>query len=173
MEDPIIIENFIDQEDCSVMIDFMKNEEHKFKHTPIDGRYVMVNGDDQRIIYMLKKYTNKLRNIMPIYNDLYPHITYTFKYTTEVPLYMHSDVFWDECKDDPYVVVFYFNGDFEGNHLIIPSLDFEHKPKEGEIAMFYPDLIHGTTPMPSGKKYIMNVCFTPHKDRVYPQYLDI
>lgn len=168
-----VIDNFVSQEDCKEMIGFLDYMQSIGElHTMPVGRFGLWNSKHKPVKKVIKKYTKIIANIVG--QEMYPHICGIVKYEKGGSCEEHIDVAEDlGCQDDLYSAVLYFNDNYEGGEIYFPKLDEEYHPFAGSLIFYpgtFPEYLHGVREVTSGQKYIMPMCFTPHK-KLSPRHL--
>lgn len=153
MSEYFVVEDFISQEDCTTLIDFITSlPEDSFikKH---DGRFTIANADFEISNSFLNKYTPKVQEALL---DKGHQIRTFFLaiYPVGAGIEPHIDEPGEEALIDDIGVVYFLNDNFTGGEIYLPKWDFTYTPKVGD-AVFFPinRYMHGVKPVTSGTRY--------------------
>lgn len=177
MNGPIVIENFVSQEDADILIQEMKspsevNPYPDYYKTRFGGTGYPYNN---RVLAIQKKYALKSNKILQELNPSEPKEIKTFKcfgstWTPGGYGLAHVD------DQDPeafieYSTVIYLNDDFEGGKLYFPALGFTYTPQKLAGVFFISDgekWKHGITPVESGYRSTLLYMHTTQLEHVDP-----
>lgn len=171
--EPVIVENFIDEEDILLFNNSVKSEKFfsKASINGTDNRIFEWNPDYPEAIHLVKKYSKKIINDQ----SLYVHVAMFVKYLPGAFIPVHTDIMSDKCFDDKLSLVLYFNDEYSGGEIYFPYLEKKYKTKSGS-AIYYPpvdkDFEHGVHPVTDGEKYIIAICLTSNKNVAPKHYYD-
>ncbi len=165
--------NFISQEDMDTIIEFVDSQELRTADTRYDGRQMIWEFRDTSIREILYKYISTIVNMFD--HPVYPHEIGMFRYGPSVGMTRHSDhdgPCVDNCTD---TAIIHLGKDYEGGLLVYPDLDITYKLEAGDMLLspqIGKEYEHMVTPIISGDRYSVVVCFTPNKSMTNPAYLD-
>lgn len=163
---PVIIENFMSQEDVKVFIDYMDKNEGWFKGTTDNAIFNMYTGRDNfhdfetklddpkfdEIRSLIVHYSNKIENSIKekflVDHSLYLSQFWMTKRLPSVAGKFHND------NDDginyqiKYSGIIYLNSMDVGGELCFPRIKYTYHPKSGDIVLFDShdkDFLHGVS----------------------------
>lgn len=163
--EPLIINNFINEEECNIIVDSINNcsEEHLIIN--VGPRKSSLNDPNLKLVELVQKYLDKIKSICNI-DTLY---VAEYLVTLSHPG-MDMEVHDDTEDKEHFVIsaVLYANNDFEGGDIFFPTINLTHSPKMGDIAIFPSGgekSLHGVKKITSGKRYAMPIWFTDKIDK--------
>jgi len=149
-----VISNFISDEDCSAVIKYLDENDNspdfpqlRYKNNH-ELRKTFVNPQSLEIADIILKYANKLN-----YGDSYYVAEYFLSlFKPGYAMHMHQDIIGEVVFT--HSIVLYLNDNFSGGELIIPELNFKHKPQKGDAVIFSPNTMeHGVTEVLGNNRY--------------------
>jgi hypothetical protein len=152
---PIVISDFFTPEECQFMIDFIDRHDKKRHY---GHRLQIVNTPDPTEREIALKTLAKVREVTGD-NSLYVGDFAPGKYTTPYEgLIIHVD---NRLNESIFVqsACLYFNSDYEGGEIYFPELDYEYKPKAGDLMTFDPTHPHGVRGLTEGTRYLVATWF--------------
>jgi hypothetical protein len=149
-----VINDFVSHEDCDTIIKYLDENENSPDFPQLryrnnhELRKTFVDPNSLEIGNIVLKYADKLN-----YGSSYFVAEYFLSlFRPGYEMHMHQDVVGD--IDFTHSIVLYLNDNFKGGELLIPELDFKHKPKRGDAVIFSPNtLTHGVTEVIGGNRY--------------------
>jgi len=162
--DIVIINNFLTNEECNILVKYIDNLEVGWGLSTED-RKMALNPESDEIKSLVTKCLNKAKEVFN-YDELYVAEYLLSFYSTEFHMEVHSDL--EDGKEHFEVsIVTYLNDEFTGGDIVFPKLNVRHSPKKGDIALFLskPEQnIHGVEQVTSGKRYVMPIWTTTNKE---------
>jgi hypothetical protein len=162
-----IINNVINKEDASVLIEYVSNNLNDKKRFTTSTYYkdmAETSVPDVHELYlheeifpMLKKYTNIFINECKIF---FPNSEdaklYAFKLSRLGKLNI-LDPHVDRIEGTPidFSGVLYLSDESEGGDLYFPEFDFTYKPNFGDLVLFSPDYVHEVKEITNGLRFTM------------------
>jgi hypothetical protein len=174
MKVPVIIENFITEEDAKILLNEMKNPSEvnpypSYYKTRFGGTGYPYN---ETVLKIHKKYSLKSNEILQNLNPQETKTIKTFKCfgSTWIPgeygLVHVDDQYPEEFIE--YSTIIYLDDEFTGGVLFFPSQQFEYVPKKYSAVFFISDgdyWKHGITPLETGTRstlLYMHTTWTKH-----------
>ena len=153
-----IFENFIEQEDCDLAVNFFNELKNQGKFNRMkDFRLTILDKNFETSDYIINKYLDKFRKM---HNKSYDLITFFLSiYEPGSYIEPHQDRYGPTYLDSEGIL-FYFNDNFEGGELYFPQWDYEIKPKKGMAVIFpcsNPEYLHGVKETTSGIRYMIPI----------------
>lgn len=169
-----IIENFVDQEDASLLIDYIetnKLNKDKFVYT----EYLRTNESQQAQSQVPEKFSiNDHLEVKPIYIKyakkfieeckdffdntegigLYAQWLTMYGIGNELPSHVDNHYTAEEIH---FSAVIYLNDEFTGGELFFKDFEYLHKPKALSLIIFHPTYWHEIKPILTGKRYAMPI----------------
>lgn len=149
-----VINNFISDEDCNTVIKYLDENENSPDFPQLryrnhhELRKTFVDPNSLQIAQIILKYANKLN----YGNSYYVAEYFLSMFKPGYEMHMHQDVVGD--IEFSHSIVLYLNDDYEGGELLIPELNFKHKPKRGDAVIFSPNTLeHGVTTVIGNNRY--------------------
>lgn len=174
---PIVIENFISEEDANILIAEM---DHPSEINPYPEYYKKRFGGtgipyNKITLDIQKKYALKSNKI---HQDLFPEEKNVIKTFKSFGSLWHIGGYGlphiDDQDPEPFIeysTVVYLNDDFKGGKIFFPKKQFEYQPKKYS-ALFFPsrglEWIHGITPVEEGDRYVLLFMHTTNLSEVDP-----
>lgn len=160
----IVVPNYIAQEDIDLGIGFLvSGEVYPFKDNP----QVLVSSFLNRGTYALvARYVRMVnashRNLRNLEIDVYCSEAFLSAWPTgaEAGVHMDNHLGYEYLE---YSSVLYLNDDYSGGEIFFPDLDFEYKPKAGDLVMFpcnSNEYRHGVKKVLSGSRYTIAMWHT-------------
>jgi hypothetical protein len=155
---PIVIENFLSEEECSLQIEFLEKNIDKAFTGPKKLKYQLWNSEmDENYKNISLRFVDKARDLFK--EDLYLAETATMKYLPGYSMFLHTDGYFNEVEEYyDYTCLIYLNDNFSGGGLSFPNIDYTYIPKMGD-AMFFkandPDFDHAVLTVEGGTRFGM------------------
>ena len=172
-----IANNFISEEDCLSLINYINSKElslHENPNPKYDGRRMLWNPVDEECMSILGKYIVSIGRMMD--TPLYPHDIALLKYYPGVGMALHSDHDGPCVGQCTYSSIMHISDDYTGGEITFPALNKTIKLKAGDL-LFFPQIgdewQHSVSDITSGERYSIITCWSPNKDMVREQYLDL
>ena len=177
MNKPIVINNFISQEDAETIINEMMNPSDvqpypEYYKKRFGGTAIPYNDVTKTI---LKKYALKANKIHEKLNPLEKKSIKTFK---AFGSWWHPGSYGalhiDDQDPEPFIhysTVIYLNDDFTGGKIFFPKKSFEYQPVKYSAVFFKSEKeewIHGITPVESGERFTLLYMHTTDLNEVDP-----
>ena len=174
---PIIINNFISEEDANVLISEINNPS---EINPYPEYYKNRYGGtafpyNKTTMSLLKKYALKANLIHQELNPNEKNQIKCFKAFGSVwNIGSSGGVHIDDQDPEKFIEyssVIYLNDDFVGGKIFFPLLEFEYKPTKYSAVFFISDgekWKHGITPIEDGKRYTLLLMHTTQDQYVDP-----
>jgi hypothetical protein len=176
MSDIKVIENFVTKKDQKAAIDIIDRLVAEQGQLPDshDGRSVFFKPSDQDAVDFIKKYSDKVIKNYTYASDVVVHDVIFVQSVRGARLDVHMDFDSIEaCSECPYASVIYLNDDYKGSEIFFPKLNEQYSPKAGTAILFPQDdsqYAHGVHELTSGKRYIVNICYTKDVARQFDIY---
>lgn len=160
-----IIDDFIESQDIE---SFISSVDLLYKNQKIEegflNRYCKINCEDETVISIVKKYSEKLIKNNPgqFLVEYMPGLSFEGAYQPP-----HTDM--EGETNFSMSAIMYFNEDFEGGEIFFPRIKYEYKPKTGSIVFFDPrieeDHTHEVKKIIKGRRYFCAMWFSTDKSR--------
>ena len=133
---PIIVENFLSEEECKSQIEFLEKNIDKAFTGPKQLKYQLWNMNmDETYKNISLRFVDKARDLFQ--EDLYLAETAVMKYLPGYSMFLHTDGYFNEVEAYyDYTCLIYLNDNFSGGGLNFPNIDYTYTPKTGD-AMFF------------------------------------
>jgi hypothetical protein len=174
---PVVIENFISEEDARILIEEM---EHPSEVNPYPSYYKTRFGGtgypyNKRVLDIQKRYALKSNEVHQSLNPEEKSVIKTFKcFGSQWTVGGYGLPHVDDQDPEPFIeysTVVYLNDDFTGGAIYFPSIGFEFAPKKYSAVFFLSDgerWKHGITPVESGKRSTLLYMHTTKTEHVDP-----
>jgi predicted 2-oxoglutarate/Fe(II)-dependent dioxygenase YbiX len=176
-----IIENFLNKEQCQILIDAYENNYQRLgEKTGVqfwDGRYIQFHDiieSETRAASIMQQ----IRHIASMYimNEfvceapIYPDTAQIVRWEAGMEMKPHADNMMPDGSPNysshrDFTSIIYLNDDFEGGHTFFPSQNARVAPKAGSLVLFGAgyEFVHGVTKVTAGKRYIYSGWFSYDK----------
>jgi len=163
-----VIPNFISKEDIQLGIDYINTSKlYHFKNN--DLVKIIPLRKEELGTELIKKYSNK---VLKEHDE-------PFLYTVEgfISLWntgSYSPLHLDNHHKFEYLshsTIIYLNDDYEGGEIYFPKLDFEYKPKCGDVIIFPCDseeYLHGVKEVTQGKRMTIALWHSSLVEKKHP-----
>lgn len=177
MKMPVIIDNFITEEDALLIISEIKNPSDtkpypEYYKKRFGGTALPYNDT---INSVLKKYALKSNTIHQKLNPSEKNNIKTFKsFASWWHTGSYGSLHIDDQNPEPFIeysTVIYLNDEFEGGKIFFPKKIFEYQPKKYSAVFFKSEgaeWIHGISPVESGERFVLLYMHTTNLDEVDP-----
>jgi hypothetical protein len=159
-----VFENFVTDEDCNYLINFLNNTEDSFGRIN-SIRKINLRPESEIIKNILLNVLNKTKK--EFNNDNLFITSYMISsYEPGYEMGVHLDT-EDMRECNKISMVLYLNNDFEGGDIVFPIIDFKHSPKAKELVCFLSEPrenAHGVEVIKSGRRYVMPIFITDEKE---------
>jgi hypothetical protein len=174
---PIVIEDFIEEEDALVLLEEMKRPSES---NPYPEYYKKRYGGtaypyNSRVLAIQKKYAIKSNLVHQRLNPEEQKEIKTFKCFGSIwSTGGYGSVHIDDQDPEPFIeysTVIYLNDNFEGGKIFFPTMSFEYTPKKYSAVFFISegnDWKHGITPIESGERSTLLYMHTTEIEHVDP-----
>lgn len=169
-----IIENFIDQEDATRLIDYieknklnkskfvyyeyLKTEESQQAQSRVPEDFSINDHEEVKDIYIryAKKFIEESKTFFKNSEGIGLFAQWLTMYGIGNELPRHRDNH-EGAEEINFSAVIYLNDDFTGGELLLEDFEYLHKPKALSIIIFHPTYWHEIKPILSGKRYAMPI----------------
>lgn len=176
-----IIENFISEEDASVLVSEQLNpsEVNNYPEYYKDRFGGTAFPYNSRTINMLKKYGDLSNKVHQELNGFVNPI-YVFKAFGSVWMQgAKGDLHIDAQGPEPWIewsTIIYLNDEFEGGTIYFPNQDYTYAPKKYS-AVFFPsagsEYVHGITTVTAGKRHTALYMHTSLPEHCDPDFAPV
>jgi len=181
MQKPVVIQNFIDEEDAIKLINEMRNPSEinpypEYYKKRFGGTSLPYNNI---AISILKKYALKSNLVHQKLHPYEKNKIKTFKgFGSWWSAGSYGSLHIDDQNPEPFIsysTVIYLNEDFEGGKIFFPKKLFEYQPKKYSAVFFKSDgaeWIHGISPVEDGERYVLLYMHTTDLNEIDPDLDD-
>ena len=181
-------ENFLNPEDCNLLIEYQKSHssndssnwslgDHKSNW---ESRiFVCDEIDDDNIRSIIESIHYRVCSICAKFDTeevVYPEFSNLVYWGTGMELGAHADNFWIDNPEKPhyschrdYSAVIYLNNNYVGGETFFVKNGYEVEPKIGKLILFTSgkEHVHGVKQVTSGSRYTMALWFTKNENKIF------
>lgn len=136
-----------------------------------DNPYVLVAPEDDKVISLLKKYSDIVNKLNKDNNGFVPELYTVSAVLSLWPEGSYAGKHIDSHSGYEFVQfssVLYLNDNYSGGELYFPNQDFLYKPKAGDIVTFPSggtEYMHSVNRVTEGKRYTMAMWHSMEKEK--------
>lgn len=178
-----IIEDVLSKEDCSYLIDTVKNIEpwqdggsDFWNNRSLNGEHLYNNFDKKAGLILYNLRFTIAQHIKTFYKEdqIFPDLTQIVRWFPGMEQSPHCDDMTNydvpemaEFKTRNYGAILYLNDDYFGGKTYYPNYNFEITPKAGMLAIHPgdPDHLHGVTKIENSTRYTIASFWTKSSNK--------
>lgn len=156
LEDIYTFKNFLNSNECSLVLENIKNHNfNKARQFSIGRNNKEIFTQDEKLKLFITKKTKNTDNLGIIVHKFTQPLEF-YRYDTGDFITAHTDAPrpFSNSKESNYTAIIYLNDNFDGGQTYFNDLDRSIKPEEGLLLIFKHSLKHEAVKVNAGVKYI-------------------